>query len=143
MISARKHSVDFFFKCCANSLGAAGEGPQFRIYHTTRKVKEIAIYILMLHNFFFTNLEGLHNVFLYLLIYKDKILLSLKEEADAKRIADLEYALSVQVGLHRSEEIFRVTQNEKESHTTLEETRKAEEVAERERLIGIIFREIF
>jgi alanine racemase len=26
-----------------------------------------------------------------------------KEEADAKRIADLEYALSVQVGLHRSE----------------------------------------
>ncbi|KAL5668255.1 hypothetical protein ACJX0J_020476 [Zea mays] len=27
-----------------------------------------------------------------------------KEEADAKRIADLEYALSVQVGLHRSEQ---------------------------------------
>ena len=26
-----------------------------------------------------------------------------KKEADAKRIADLEYALSIQVGLHRSE----------------------------------------
>jgi hypothetical protein len=25
-----------------------------------------------------------------------------KKEADAKRIADLEYALSIQVGLHRS-----------------------------------------
>jgi hypothetical protein len=30
-----------------------------------------------------------------------------------------------------------IRQNEKESHTTLEETRKAEEVAERERLIGM------
>jgi hypothetical protein len=30
-----------------------------------------------------------------------------------------------------------IRQNEKESHTTLEETRKAEEALERERLIGM------
>jgi hypothetical protein len=35
---------------------------------------------------------------------KQKILKFEKEkEADAKRIADLEYTLSIQVGLHRSE----------------------------------------
>ncbi|KAL5671769.1 hypothetical protein ACJX0J_016075, partial [Zea mays] len=45
---------------------------------------------------------------------KDKILLTLKEkEADAKHIADLEYTLSIQVGLHRFEldEWLRVQKN--------------------------------
>ncbi|KAL5681258.1 hypothetical protein ACJX0J_007643, partial [Zea mays] len=86
-----------------------------------------------------------------------------EKEADAKRIADLEYALSIQVGLHRSEveglekkldeitenfnEIFISQPQRKESHTALEEASKAEEAVECERLIGIfliiIFREIF
>ncbi|KAL5681206.1 hypothetical protein ACJX0J_007591, partial [Zea mays] len=73
-----------------------------------------------------------------------------KKETDVKRIADLEYALSIQVGLHISE--FRKIhfsewkilfqslvgrKNEKGSHTALEVARKAKEDAEHERLIGI------
>ncbi|KAL5668352.1 hypothetical protein ACJX0J_020573, partial [Zea mays] len=90
-------------------------------------------------------------------------LLAKFSEADAKRIADLEYALSIHVGLHRSEldeitgnfnvgafsieqdfihgdpdgEIFAIRHNEEDSHTALEEMRKVEEVAEHERLIGM------
>ncbi|KAL5664837.1 hypothetical protein ACJX0J_024945 [Zea mays] len=76
-----------------------------------------------------------------------------EKEADAKCIADLECALPIQVGLHRFEveglekkldeitknfnEIFAIRQNEEESHTALEEARKAKEATERERLIGV------
>ncbi|KAL5657506.1 hypothetical protein ACJX0J_030669, partial [Zea mays] len=67
---------------------------------------------------------------------EQKILKFEKEkEADAKRIADLEYALSIQVGLHRSEvagleKNMQRLKNEKESHITSEEARRAEEARE-------------
>jgi hypothetical protein len=56
-----------------------------------------------------------------------------KKEADVKRIADLEYALSIQVGLHRSEvEELEKKLDEITENFNVEQTKR--EISDTERL---------